>query len=71
MATAFVEEVKAAGVELLITSCPAVYERVTHILSKEAEHKIEEDAPWGVNDGKTKSKGLQVMDILDFASRYL
>jgi heterodisulfide reductase subunit D len=71
MAKAFVEEVKATGVELLITSCPAVYERVTHILSKEAEHKIEEDAPWGVDEGKAKSKGLQVMDILDFASRHL
>ncbi len=71
MADEFVEKVKATGVELLLTSCPAVYERVTHILSKEPEHQVEEEAPWGVDEGKQKSKGFQVMDILDFASRYL
>jgi heterodisulfide reductase subunit D len=71
MAKAFINEVRATGVRLLLTSCPAVYERVTHILSKEPEHKIEEDAPWGVDDGETESNGLRVMDILDFASRHL
>jgi hypothetical protein len=72
MAAAFVEEVKKTGAELLLTSCPAVYERANHILSKEPEHVVEEDAPWGVDEeGKPKKTPFQVMDILDFASMYL
>jgi heterodisulfide reductase subunit D len=72
MAAAFVEEVKKTGAELLVTSCPAVYERATHILSKEPEHIVEEDTPWGVDEnGKPKKQPFEVMDIMDFASRHL
>ncbi len=72
MATAFVDEIRALEVQLLLTSCPAVYERANHILSKRPGHKIEEDAPWGVdNDGKPRKAPFQVMDILDFASKHL
>jgi hypothetical protein len=72
MAAAFVEEVKKTGAELLITSCPAVYERANHILSLTPEHEVEEDAPWGVDEeGKPKKAPFEVMDILDFASKHL
>jgi heterodisulfide reductase subunit D len=72
MATAFVEEVKKTGAEILITSCPAVFERANHILSLTPEHEVEKNAPWGVDEnGKPKKAPFQIMDILDFASRYL
>jgi heterodisulfide reductase subunit D len=72
MAAAFVEEVKKTGAEILITSCPAVFERANHILSLKSDHEVEEDAPWGVDeDGKPKKQPFEVIDIMDFASRYL
>jgi len=72
MAARFVEEVKKTGAELLITSCPAVYERANHILSMTAEHKVEEEEPWGVDDKAiTAHPPFKVMDIMDFAARHL
>ncbi len=72
MARAFLQEVKDTGVQLLLTSCPAVFERVNHVLTNEPIHIVEKDAMWGVDEkGKAKTESLKVMDILDFASRHL
>lgn len=73
MAAAFVEWVGQADIEILLTSCPAVNERVNHIFSKGQIHPIEQDIQYGVNGGSPEtSRGMfRVMDILEFAAMHL
>jgi len=71
MAADFVEWVGQTGADVLLTSCPAVNERVNHILSKEPEHEIETEELWGSEMEKDATKKFKVMDILEFVSMHL